>query len=179
MTETQQKTETQTQVVNTLKEKEVADNAKTNPKKFWQYINRRTKTTTGIADLEGPRNKLINDDKEKAEIQANFFSSVFTKENMDNIPTICGSSIEDDLTDYEVKVEEVRKKLAALNPNKSPGPDNIHPCVLKEMGEVLDKPLVILYQNSIKMGTIPNDWKHAKVTAIFKKGERKKKTTDQ
>ena len=70
------------------KEKEVADNAKTNPKKFWQYINRRTKTTTGIADLEGPGNKLINDDKEKAEILANFFSSVFTKENMDNIPTI-------------------------------------------------------------------------------------------
>ena len=93
---------------------------------------------------------------------------------MDNIPTICGSRLEDDLTDYEVKVEKVRKKLAALNLNKSPGPDNIHPCVLKEMSEVLDKPLAVLYQNSIKMGKIPNDWKHAKVTAIFKKGERKK-----
>ena len=99
---------------------------------------------------------------------------VFTKENMDNIPTICGSRIEDDLTDYEVKVEGVRKKLAALNPNKSPGPDNIHPCVLKELSEVLNKPLAILYQNSRKMGKIPNDWKHAKVTAIFKKGEREK-----
>ena len=115
------------------REKEVADNAKTNPKKFWQYINRRTKTTTGIADLEGLGHKLMNDDKEKAEILANFFSSVFTKENMDNIPTICGTRIEDDLTDYEVKVEEVRKKLAALNLNKSPGPDNIHPRVLKEI----------------------------------------------
>ena len=156
------------------KEKEVADNAKTNPEKLWQYINRKTKTTTGIADLEGPGNKLINDDKEKVEILANFFSSVFTKENMDNKPTICESRIEDDLTDYEVKVEEVRKKLVALNLNKSPGPDNIHPCVLKEMSEVLDKPLAILYQNSIKMEKIPNDWKHAKVTVIFKKGERKK-----
>ena len=76
---------------------------------------------------------------------------------MDNIPTICGSRLEDDLTDYEVKVEEARKELAALNLNKSPGPDNIHPCVLKAMSEVLDKPLAILYQNSIKMGKIPND----------------------
>ena len=134
------------------KEKEVGDNAKTNPKKFWKYINRRTKTTTGTADLEGPGNKLINDDKEKAEILANFFSSVLTKENMDNVPTISGSRIEDDLTDYEVKVEEVRQKLAALNLNKSPGPDNIHPCVLKEMSEVLENLLVILYQNSIKKG---------------------------
>ena len=66
------------------KEKEAADNAKTNPEKFWQYINRRTKTTTRIADLEGPGNKLTSDDKEKAETLAISFSSVFTKETVDN-----------------------------------------------------------------------------------------------
>ena len=61
---------------------EVADNAKSNPKKFWQFVNRKTKTTVGIADLEmSGTNKLTKDDAQKAEEFAIFFSSVFTNEN--------------------------------------------------------------------------------------------------
>ena len=67
-------------------EKEIANEAKTNPKKFWQYVNRRTKTTSGIANLETPNNTLTSKDKEKAEILANFFTSVFTKEKLGDIP---------------------------------------------------------------------------------------------
>ena len=69
-------------------EKEIANEAKTNPKKFWQYVNRRTKTTSGIADLETPNNTLSSKDKKKAEISANFFTSVFTKEKLGDIPTM-------------------------------------------------------------------------------------------
>ena len=39
---------------------------------------------------------------------------------------------------------------------------------------VLDKPLVFLYQNTLKQGKIPDEWKHATVTAIFKKGDKRK-----
>ena len=42
------------------------------------------------------------------------------------------------------------------------------------MKDVLDKPLAMLYQRSLLKGVIPVDWKHAKVTAIFKKGEKRK-----
>ena len=70
-------------------EKEIADNAKSNPKKFWQYINRRTKTSTGIADLENiTTNRLTSNDKEKAKVLATFFSSVFTQERTHEMPTI-------------------------------------------------------------------------------------------
>ena len=99
----------------------MANTAKVNPKKFWQYINRATKTTTGIGDLETPSNKFTGNDKEKAEILATFFSSVFTKEDMDNMPAAHMSKRRGYLETYLLEVEEVRKKLSGLNPSKSPG----------------------------------------------------------
>ena len=64
-------------------ERDVTNTAKGNPKMFWQYINRTTPITTGIKYLETLSNKLTGNDKEEADILANFFSSVFTKEDMD------------------------------------------------------------------------------------------------
>ena len=76
------------------------------------------------------------------------------------------------LESYEIGVEDVRNKLSILNPNKSPGSDNLHPRILREMKNVLDKPLTMLYQETLITGMIPDDWKHAKVTAIFNKKAR-------
>ena len=108
------------------KEKEVADNARTNPKKLWQYINRRTKTTTGIADLGTASSELTRDYAEKAEVLAVFSCSVIMKKNVERIRTVQGSDVKDVLAQYTITQEEVRKKLSKLNPSKSPGSDNIN-----------------------------------------------------
>ena len=94
------------------KEKETTDNARTNPKTFWQYINRGTKMHAGIADLETPTNGLTSNDAEKAEILATFFSSVFTKENTEDMPIIEESKMDEELRDYKIKLDEVSKKLS-------------------------------------------------------------------
>ena len=44
--------------------------------------------------------------------------------------------------------QEVRKKLMKFNPAKSSVPDNLHSKALKELANVLDKPLKILFQNT-------------------------------
>ena len=134
----------------------------------------KTKTTSGIADLKTPQNILTSRDVEKAEILANFFASVFTKENLDNMPTIPNISVEEELKEYRIDPEEVRKKLSKLSPAKSSGPDNLHSKILKELSKVLDKPLQILYQNTLTKRNTTEEWKHANVTDIFKKGDRNK-----
>uniref|UniRef100_A0A8C3KZU3 Reverse transcriptase domain-containing protein n=1 Tax=Chrysolophus pictus TaxID=9089 RepID=A0A8C3KZU3_CHRPC len=50
------------------------------------------------------------------------------------------------------------------------GPDEIHPRVLRELAEVIAKPLSIIYQCSLLTGEVPEDWKLANVTPIYKKG---------
>ncbi|KAK4831266.1 hypothetical protein QYF61_016736 [Mycteria americana] len=41
------------------------------------------------------------------------------------------------------------------------GPDEVHPRVLKELAEVLTKPLSIIYQQSWLTGEVPVDWRLA------------------
>mgnify|MGYP001822176257 FL=1 len=65
------------------------------------------------------------------------------------------------------------KKLRALKANKSPGPDAIHPRVLKELSKELAKPLSLLFMASAKDETIPDEWRTATVSAIYKKGNKK------
>ena len=56
----------------------------------------------------------------------------------------------------------------------SPGPDTLHPRVIKEISTEICKPLKILFQASIDNKKLPTQWKHAQVTAIFKKGSKTK-----
>ncbi|KAK4826614.1 hypothetical protein QYF61_010542 [Mycteria americana] len=64
----------------------------------------------------------------------------------------------------------VRDLLHHLDTHKSMGPDGIHPRVLRELVEVLTKPLSILYPQSWLTGEVPVDWRLANVTPIYKKG---------
>ena len=61
-----------------------------------------------------------------------------------------------------------------MDENKSPGPDQIHPVFAKRLAHVLSisRPLTILFNLSMNLGTTAKQWKDAILTAIYKKGER-------
>ncbi|GAB0207329.1 mitochondrial enolase superfamily member 1 [Grus japonensis] len=62
--------------------------------------------------------------------------------------------------------------LHPLDTHKPMGPDGIHPRVLRELEEVLTKPLSIIYQQSWLTEEVPVDWRLANVMPIYKKGQK-------
>ena len=66
----------------------------------------------------------------------------------------------------------VEKQLKSLDINKSAGPDNIHPCLLKEAACEIVPALSIPFQHDHMYVT--SQWKLAYIPPIFKKGDRSK-----
>ena len=146
---------------------------KENQKLFWKYSNSRLKTKSGIECLRDEHGCFTHDDNMKASILNKFFASVFTEEDVSTIPQCTPPTTNPHVVDdLEITEDMVRTKLSMLKSTSSPGPDHIHPRVLKEAAGHLAKPLSILYNKSISEECLPEDWKLGVVVPIFKKGDR-------
>ena len=155
-------------------EVDLANEAKLNPKKIWKYVKSQSKVKTSISPLKNNRtDKLTNNEKEQAEVLAAQFASVMVDEPEGDIPRIPSKPLTTPPLDtINVTAEMVIKKLKDLNVTKSPGPDEIHPRILKEAAPSLAPALAILYNNTLKSHEVPDEWRTALITAIFKKGDK-------
>jgi hypothetical protein len=95
------------------------------------------KTNTGISELkfkseEGEERKMTTD-KEKAEVLASFFSSVFTIEPEGDLPLMHPIEVKQECIDKIYKESEILKLLQNLDVNKSCGPDGLQPKMLRSL----------------------------------------------
>ena len=134
-------------------------------------MNSKLKPKENVSSLIKDDGSLTQDDSEKAEVLNNFFSSVFTEEDKSDVPDFVTNQ-EDFISELNVSREEIIKKLKSLKPDKSPGPDGLHPRVLRELSEEIADPLEIIFNKSMGTGKLPNRWKLAEVRPIFKKGDK-------
>ena len=76
------------------------------------------------------------------------------------------------MNDINITEFGVQKLLSAINPSKAGGPDEV-PCrVLKELADELAPVLTHIFQQSIKSGEVPAEWKMQWITPIYKKGPK-------
>ncbi|KFV80921.1 RNA-directed DNA polymerase from mobile element jockey, partial [Struthio camelus australis] len=71
-----------------------------------------------------------------------------------------------------VEEDRVRDLLSKPDIHKSMGPDGLHPRVLRELADVIARPLSILLERSWRSGEVPEAWKKANVTPVFQKGKK-------
>jgi hypothetical protein len=139
-------------------------------KRLWSYMKGLRRDNSGIAPLK--RDGLLHSDpKTKAELLNNQLSSVFTSEDKINMPEL-GQSKTDNIPTLIVHQEGVAKLLRNLNPHKATGPEEISAQLLKTNAKQPAEPLSKFVQASIDQGKIPDDWKEALLTPLFKKGDK-------
>ncbi|KAK4831229.1 hypothetical protein QYF61_016327 [Mycteria americana] len=148
---------------------------KDNKKYLFKHISSKRRAKENLQLLVEGGGNTVTKDEEKAEIVNSFFASVFNSRVNCSLGTQPPES-EDRVGDQNgapiIQGEMVSDLLHHLDIHKSMGPDEVHPRVLKELADVLTKPLSIIYQQSWLTGEVPADWRLANVTPIFKKGRK-------
>ena len=61
-----------------------------------------------------------------------------------------------------------------MKPNKAGGVDQLNSSFLINIANEISLPLTILFKESLSKGCVPEDWKNANVSPIFKKGSKEK-----
>ena len=106
---------------------------------------------------------------EKAKILNDQFVSVFSKTN--NITPTMGISKHPIMNDIVINEEGLLNLLQNIKTFKASGPDGIQSKFLKETSQEILPVLRILFEASLHQGVIPDDWRSAMITPIYKPGK--------
>ncbi|PKU49671.1 rna-directed dna polymerase from mobile element jockey-like [Limosa lapponica baueri] len=150
----------------------LAINIRNNRKSFYKYINKR-RVGENLHPLLDAGGNFATMDEEKAEILNAFFASAFNTQ-INYAQGVQPPELEDKDGEQNntpvIHEEVVNDLLMHLDLHESMGLDGIHPRLLRELARELTKPLPIIYQQSWSTGEVPDDWRVANVTSIYKKG---------
>jgi len=137
---------------------------------FYRYVNSKLVFKSGIGVLKDDDGAFIYDDQAKAKLLNDFYSSVFVSDN--NILPVFAPRVPNDceLSSVTFTPDVVYKHLSKLNPKSGGGPDGLSAVLLKNVAGSLAQPLSLLYSASFELSAIPDMWKAAIVTPVFKKG---------
>ena len=143
-------------------------------KELHAYVQKQQDVPNCIHALRNSAGVLSRNGADICHILSESFQSVFTVEPTGDLPNFANRTT----TQFDPEASElynvlnVWMHLDTLKPNKSPGPDGVHPRVLKECAEAFALPLSIIFRRSHTEGQVPNMFKQANVSPIFKKGDK-------
>ena len=106
-------------------------------KLFWNYVQSRRIGSNDLIVIKVDKSNVLTNEGDIAECINKYFASVFTAENFDNFPSFDQVIKDKDLSFIHCSSKDVSKILSELKPRKSPGPDSIHPMILKKCAGTL------------------------------------------
>jgi hypothetical protein len=153
--------------------KTLADEVKTNPKRWWTIAkDTMGKTKNATIPSMVSNNEVYDSDYDKAKLFNDYFLEVQSLPNAppEELPEE-PPSIQSRLEHLTIQEKDVNDILLCLNVNKAYGPDGIGPKILKEGRPSLVKILTKIFNLSLSTGIFPSQWKWANVCPIYKKAE--------
>ena len=118
---------------------------------------------SSLVDSEGVTH--INDNK-LLELLSDQFASIFTCD--DGLTPEAQGPRGSTIDDITLATNSIVKLLNDLNSEEASGSDKISARVLKECANEVGDVLVLLFSASFAQGTIPEEWRHAIITTVYK-----------
>ena len=75
------------------------------------------------------------------------------------------------MNNVDIKEEKI-KQLKTLKCSISCGPDECHPYFLQECTDEIYLQLTDIFRKTLAPGEVPEDWRRANITCIFRKGNK-------
>ncbi len=144
-----------------------------NPKSFYSYVKKLKVDSVGIQQLRDNNGITQSDGLEKAKVLNDQFQSVFTSEDLSEIPSMATPRYPA-MAPIQVDRKGVEKLLKNLNASKAAGPDCVPSRVLKELASEISPYFTDIFNQSLLTGIVPKAWKEANIVPIFKKGDKLK-----
>jgi hypothetical protein len=137
---------------------------------FYRYVNDKLTFKSGVSVLKDANGVLLSDDLAKAERLGEYFSSVFTDDN--GILPHVNKQVNDNtaLNNVDFTPDLVYKQLHTLDSKTSSSPDLLPALLFKNLAGSLAFPLSLLFSKMFELRALPDIWKIAVVTPIYKKG---------
>ena len=117
-------------------EKKLAGNIKNDSKSFYAYVRCKQKVRDKVGPLENNKGNIISDGFQMAEVLNEYYSSVFTTENISSLPvpfTKFDGNKSEHLGQLFVTPEIIAQKMKKMKDNKSPGVDGDHQNCLRKL----------------------------------------------
>lgn len=140
-----------------------------NPRKFWRVINPRNNPDIILSGSNG----ATIPESQCAQLLNNAFASVFTQEDACPSPALT-LNISSGSPMPEIMIEEAGIYLLLNKLKTSSASDNLgfNNKLLKNISCSMSVILTALFSQSLSHGSIPDDWRIAKVVPFFKSGDR-------
>ncbi|PKU35582.1 glycerol kinase [Limosa lapponica baueri] len=147
---------------------------KDNEKGFFKCNSSKRKTRENVGPLLNGVGALVTEDTEKAELLNAAFASVFTaKANPQESQTL---EVRENIWRKEdfplVEQDWVKDHLGKLKTHTSMGPNGMHPRELRELSDVIAKPLFISFERVMEQLNFDVIAKHMKEKKVLRSGQQ-------
>lgn len=145
-----------------------SDDLKRDPGEFWNFVRLKQ----GSSRLPLSLRDDVNEYTEPVDIVNafdSFFASVYSDNSMDffdTVPTLPSFNIE------QVNEDELIAVMKTFGAKLTRGEDQIPSFLIRDARYALAKPLMLIINCSLTTSIFPQRWKLARITPIFKKGDK-------
>ena len=150
------------------------------PKKMWRTINtvpNKNVETVSLSSLK-VEGKYLTRERDVVEVMNRHFAlggpkladKITSKPDDDCLYYITPES--NAMTFNTINETYIYNAIKNLKNGKAAGPDKIPTTIIKDVGDIITKPLTMIFNSSLMNGVFPDIWKIVRITPIFKSGAK-------